>query len=367
MSKNLQIRIPGPCGENWANMGPAGHGRFCSSCSKTVVDFSLMSDQEVLSYLGSQEKHVCGRFTPDQLDRDIRLGQPPAKRSWSVIWRLAVVGMLLSVKAQAQQKSPKTGSGKVEKKNGEEPRPVVVGMVLARETDYPELYKISVLDAANSLPVGYATVRIVGTQMAFSTDADGECKIPGTSLHRSGSLEISSVGYVMRNVRLDEQMLRKSNWAITVSMQAAEMGAVVITHYKKRKRKVDTAGTVITKDRSDSTVLARINDRIQDSLSRIPDSLSFLGIKPAALSVYPNPVPHGSVINLSFRRGQAGPCHLGLFNAAGALVLERDLDLTGKAQLELLSIPSSLSAGIYFIKTSSPGPGKAFTQKLAVQ
>ena len=366
MSKNLQIRIPEPCSESWDNMGQVENGRFCSSCSKTVVDFSLMTDQEVLSYLGNQGKKVCGRFTPDQVDRDIRLRQPSAKKSWSVIWRLALVGMLLSVKAQAQQKLPKIGSGKVVKKKGEEPQPVVMGMILPRTAVCPELHKINIFDSNTGLPVSFATVRIVGSRKGYSTNEAGICELPNTALVGSGGLEISSVGYAVREVRIDEQMLQQSQWTIRLSPQATLLKDVVITGYPTITGKIDITGSVTTEESPDSALLARITDRIRDSLSRIADSLSFLGIKAAALSVYPNPVPRGSVINLSFRRGQAGPCHLGLFNAAGALILERNLELTGKTQMELLSIPSGLPAGMYFIETSSPGPGRTNAQKLVV-
>lgn len=97
MSKKLQIQVPEPCGENWDKMGEAGNGRFCDACSKTVVDFTLMSDRQVLSYLGDRNKKVCGRFAPDQLNRDFRMSQEKGRRPWSVVWRLALVGMLLSL------------------------------------------------------------------------------------------------------------------------------------------------------------------------------------------------------------------------------------------------------------------------------
>jgi hypothetical protein len=48
------------------------------------------------------------------------------------------------------------------------------------------------------------------------------------------------------------------------------------------------------------------------------------------------------------------------------MMLEKNLELTGKSQTELLTIPSILAAGIYFLKMDSPGPGKKFTQKLVV-
>jgi hypothetical protein len=47
MSKKLQLQVPVPCHEDWDKMTDAEKGRFCSSCQKTVIDFSKMSDREI--------------------------------------------------------------------------------------------------------------------------------------------------------------------------------------------------------------------------------------------------------------------------------------------------------------------------------
>ena len=45
MQKQTSLYIPKPCHEDWNKMTPTQQGKFCSSCSKQVIDFSLMSDQ----------------------------------------------------------------------------------------------------------------------------------------------------------------------------------------------------------------------------------------------------------------------------------------------------------------------------------
>src|SRR4051812_10475679 len=79
--QKLQISIPEPCHENWQNMTPSDQGRFCNACAKTVVDFSMMSDHEVLSYFStvSNEK-VCGRALSTQLHREIKMPREPKKK-----------------------------------------------------------------------------------------------------------------------------------------------------------------------------------------------------------------------------------------------------------------------------------------------
>ena len=64
-----KISVPKPCHEDWNKMTPNDKGRFCDNCSKTVVDFSKMTDAEIKSYLIAQEgKRVCGHFRKSQLE-----------------------------------------------------------------------------------------------------------------------------------------------------------------------------------------------------------------------------------------------------------------------------------------------------------
>lgn len=75
--KMIQYQIAEPCHEDWNQMLPEAKGRFCSSCSKTVVDFSSMSDFSIVSYLeGKKSGSVCGRFRPDQMERNYVLTKP---------------------------------------------------------------------------------------------------------------------------------------------------------------------------------------------------------------------------------------------------------------------------------------------------
>ena len=48
--QQLQLSIPEPCHQTWREMTPTQQGRFCNSCAKEVIDFSTMTDTEVLNY-----------------------------------------------------------------------------------------------------------------------------------------------------------------------------------------------------------------------------------------------------------------------------------------------------------------------------
>jgi hypothetical protein len=66
----LKISIPTPCHEDWGAMTPNEQGRHCTSCAKTVIDFTSMSDEEVkYFFINKKEEKVCGRFKNEQLHR----------------------------------------------------------------------------------------------------------------------------------------------------------------------------------------------------------------------------------------------------------------------------------------------------------
>jgi hypothetical protein len=65
----MKVSVPKPCHEDWSKMTPREKGRFCQSCSKTVVDFTKKSKEEIQEYLREHfGKRVCGHFRREQLD-----------------------------------------------------------------------------------------------------------------------------------------------------------------------------------------------------------------------------------------------------------------------------------------------------------
>lgn len=69
METNYKISIPEPCHKDWDKMIPNKEGRFCLSCSKTVVDFTSMTPENIKHFfVQNQNNKVCGRFKDSQLD-----------------------------------------------------------------------------------------------------------------------------------------------------------------------------------------------------------------------------------------------------------------------------------------------------------
>jgi hypothetical protein len=73
----MKIKINKPCHEDWSEMTSEAQGKFCNACEKSVVDFSMMSDAQILNYFSQpKSEKVCGRFNADQVDRALVNGIP---------------------------------------------------------------------------------------------------------------------------------------------------------------------------------------------------------------------------------------------------------------------------------------------------
>ncbi|MBU2927925.1 energy transducer TonB [Winogradskyella psychrotolerans] len=76
MKTNYAISIPKPCHEDWSKMTPNDKGRFCQSCSKSVIDFTQMPQKSIEAYLATHnQSKICGRFKVSQLEQ-IRIEIP---------------------------------------------------------------------------------------------------------------------------------------------------------------------------------------------------------------------------------------------------------------------------------------------------
>lgn len=112
--KKFKISIPKPCHEDWSKMTPKEKGRFCASCSKTVVDFTKKSTEEIQEYLlENRGKRVCGHFYREQLD-SIVLQIPESTFQQQLSFQKLFIITLLFVMGTTLF-SCKTDNGKVQK------------------------------------------------------------------------------------------------------------------------------------------------------------------------------------------------------------------------------------------------------------
>ncbi len=106
MKHPVKITIPDPCHENWDAMTPVQQGRYCGACQKVVVDFTQMTDGQILDVIKKAGgRHPCGRYLPSQLDRPLLDNRPKTTFIGTLVKRIAAMVLLVqsASTAMAQQ------------------------------------------------------------------------------------------------------------------------------------------------------------------------------------------------------------------------------------------------------------------------
>lgn len=195
------ITLPKPCNESWDNMTPTDRGRHCAMCRKTVVDFTLMNDGEVLDiFRQAKGQPPCGHFLETQLNRDLVDTRYKPSFISSIAKKAAAMLILfqsVTVAALAQQAKKQT----VTKQTGKDkPAPV----------DNKRQICGHVLNYDNNQPIAGTRVQIKGTSIDTVTDKWGMFVITlpdsfnKTEIALEGRSSTGSSSY--NNVILEEHM-----------------------------------------------------------------------------------------------------------------------------------------------------------------
>lgn len=100
MKQKIIIQIPEPCQMRLEDMTEVKDGFHCAACQKTVIDFTLLSDSQIVDFFKQAAgKGVCGFFQEHQLNRALVVPE----KSWlndKVIKRAAAAILIFQSFAQ---------------------------------------------------------------------------------------------------------------------------------------------------------------------------------------------------------------------------------------------------------------------------
>lgn len=226
--KKINYQIEEPCHADWDQMKPETQGRFCSSCSKTVVDFSTMSDFSIVNYLESNKhQSVCGRFAEDQLAKTY-LFTKPHQSLFSFDLKAVALGLALStfsaISSQAQTSAPVEYHDSID-----EPRQMIQGEV-AMSYDHSNEKFVSGKVKLDGKRVSEIKVALVnGSSVELSTievPKNGIFKIPLDWTKNPASIRVSASGYGTETVYFSNHQ-SLSNLSVTLNERPMKMGKVV--------------------------------------------------------------------------------------------------------------------------------------------
>lgn len=332
MGKRVQLTIPEPCHENWDNMKPADKGRFCDSCHKNVVDFTGMSDAQVLAFFNKPSTgSICGRFMKDQLNRDMEIQRK--RIPWLKYFFQFSIPAFLVTKSYAQ------GGPMLIKKDQQ----VIVKDTVSTcdffvKGEYVKkpgtILKGRVLGASGE-PIYHATISIEKMDYSTVSDGDGYFNLRYENINRKIRLLVSSIGYKKREMKLN---LKKMSSSITVTLDPEPViYAGMVVPYPLKKAKPKTQGLI---------------QMIADTLSRF--------------RIFPNPATPNTSVNIAWKKLPEGYYHLQLLDLSGKNLYHREVWIDDKARLLNLEVPS-LAAGNYYLRVTNKETGKGYTEKLMIQ
>ncbi|WP_158638383.1 carboxypeptidase-like regulatory domain-containing protein [Panacibacter ginsenosidivorans] len=369
MKAQTYFHIPTPCHENWENMTPEGKGRFCDSCSKQVVDFSLMSDQQVLNYFKNASGKTCGRFANDQLQRPMVEVAEQKKKVW---WVAAVMPLLMLFgRVNAQKKIGKVKLGtpvkvipdnrpEIMEKVSPEIIPVydtiaepvkAMGDTILSYTTNELIIKGTLTDMEKGDVLPYASIVVKNSKIGTASDMNGNFSLKMKNNGVLPVLILAYVGYETKEIDLNkyngEIVTTYENGTQQVSiksemtrMQTALTGDVVVTTgltiVCRKPKPIDTAKTVVNKI-----------------------------LKKEAFKIFPNPVTKGQQIQLEIKK--AGEYSIQLLDNNAGLVLVKDFSAANDNSTIEITIPYSVIPGMYFILLIDKNKKKQYTDKLIVQ
>lgn len=199
--KTFKLSIEESCQENWEAMNPQAEGRHCGLCTKTVLDFTQLSDQEVLQLIKKYNGKVCGRLRQSQLNRLMVLEEQ--RSGISTLYKI-LAGMALVVLPELAE----TGSLKATETIRTQQEMIYHDTVETWPSD-TFTYKLSgrVVDADSLKPMASVFIQISNTEIQTRTDTQGcfSLSIPANSLSDTTAFSLSSMGYLLQNIPIQAQ------------------------------------------------------------------------------------------------------------------------------------------------------------------
>jgi hypothetical protein len=214
MKEQIVLSISTPCSEKWEEFTPVKDGAFCGTCSKTIIDFTKMSDEAILQFFAKKPLHACGRFHSDQL-REYAYTTAPIQTGFPLL-KAGLLSLVLFVSSKtllANVISVKTQSEFVQDGNKQpetnvatSPSFVVNGVVKSKE---------------DNQPMPGINVNLKGSEEMTNTDANGKFEFP-RKLKDGDVLVFSFIGYKTQEVVVKNPHTEGVSISLEVDIEAMD-------------------------------------------------------------------------------------------------------------------------------------------------
>lgn len=227
MTSSFHVKIKAPCHESWQHMQPNGQDRHCLACRKEVVDFTGMSDGELLQYLQRAGAGGCGRFTQEQLNRTYTAAQKKAAFSFRHGWGVLVsIYLLASEPVAAHTKFNAAVEWVAGPINTRSALHGSLSRAVVTERDSVRTIAGVVTDETSGEPLAGVVVVIKGSSRGTVTDSIGRFTLRVDDAVGRIRLVASVVGYQSREVSVNAR--NKGAWRIRLKMHQTVLGELAV-------------------------------------------------------------------------------------------------------------------------------------------
>lgn len=200
-NENIQsIKLGFTCSQEWEGMEPVSSGRYCQGCQKEVIDFTQLSDQEIIGYFEQKRKlKTCGHFNEDQLKQLNQSLKQPQGASLQQSFTTLVLGTLLTTSSCQTSKDISHSNCKNHKSHYE----IVDKSIHKKDTTRSEI--VGTVVSEDNEPLSDVIIQIGNTTTGAVSDLDGEFKlVVPADLKQEKILNTNYIGFVGLQINLDE-------------------------------------------------------------------------------------------------------------------------------------------------------------------
>ena len=309
MKAQTYLQIPTPCHEDWNKMSPNQQGRHCESCYKTVVDFEMMTDQQLLNFFAKTNDNICGRFNQNQLNRALQQTKVERKKGWQ--WLVASMASFFFF---------------VSRSNGQ----AMQGKVAVCKPPSTATLQRNVqsIKGVKSQSSKGSVSRLIYTKPTLAQE---------NKINKMGEISIGDTIRSINKSQLKEVIVVSSPVVRSSTISCTRfIGGAVSTISVNQIKSIDTVSTLIKKI-----------------------------LKVEGFKIFPNPASKGKAVNLTIN--EAGEYAVQLLDDESRLITMQQVTVYNKKEIKLFNIPSGISSGLYYIRLVNKKNKKQFTDKLVVQ
>lgn len=217
----IRLSISKPCHQKWSGLTPVSGGGFCSSCQKQVIDFTSLSEKEIVTYISGAEGKVCGRFRTEQLNTHYAVKESTRIRPGLLLIKAGAIGlflMLMSKPTLAQEKTKKQGTEVVqEKQKNLGKSPSIDDEEYWIEGFIQDKYDHSAMPGVN--------VILQGTTQGTTSDVNGYFRFP-VRVKKGDVLIVSFIGYMTEEYKVTATT--EKTLVLKLNMDYEIMGEVAV-------------------------------------------------------------------------------------------------------------------------------------------